>query len=134
MQTVHDLAVMHLDGELAAAVEATRRKIDGADNGPDSVGKEQFGMKLEPLEPVHLDTHIVQNSQAPDALDEFLLLELVRRPGQHVNFHAAMVGPDQALDDDGVLVALVLHPQRMLGLVDELANALAAIADAPDQM
>ncbi len=41
---------------------------------------------------------------------------------------------DEVFDDDGVLIALVLQPERVLGLVDELAEALAAIADAPDEM
>src|SRR5208337_1675331 len=90
MQTVHDFPVMHLDGKLAAAVEAYRRQIDGTDDGPDSVAEEQLGMKLEPLEPMHLDADIIQDPQASDTFDEFLLLQLVRRARQHVHFHATM--------------------------------------------
>src|SRR5208283_417672 len=134
MKTVHDLPVVHLDGELTATVEASRRKIDGTNNGPDSIAEEQFGMKFEPLQPVHLDANIIQDSQASNALDEFFLLQLVRWARQDVHLHAAMVRPDQALDDHGVLVALVLHPQGMFRLVDELANPLPAIPDAPNQM
>src|SRR5271157_128952 len=134
MQTIHDLPVVHLDGELAAAVEAPRREIDGTDDGPDSVGEKQLGMELKPFQPVHLDADIVQDSQAPDTLDEFLLLQLVRWPGQDVHSYAAMICPHQAFNDHGVLVALVLHPQRMFCLVDELANSLSAIPNAPDQM
>src|SRR5271157_3950986 len=110
MKTIHDLTVVHLDGELAAAVEAPGREIDGADDGPDSVGKQQFGVKLKPLESVHFDADIVQDPQASDTLDEFLLLQLMRRTRQDVHLYAAMVRPHQALDDHRVLVALVLHP------------------------
>src|SRR5208283_2144100 len=134
VQTVHDLRVVHLDGKLAAAVEASRRQIDGTDDGPDSVAEEQLGMKLEPLEPMHLDADIIQDPQASDTFDEFLLLQLVRWARQHVHFHAAMVRPDQALDDYRVLVALVLHPKRVFGFVDKLTNTLTTVADAPDQM
>ncbi len=51
----------------------------------------------------------------------------------HVHLHAATVGAHQPLDDDRVLVSLILHPQRVLGLVDELPDPLAGVADAPDQ-
>src|SRR5208337_5216515 len=94
MQTVHDFPVMHLDGKLAAAVEASRRQIDGTDDGPDSVAEEQFGMELEPLQPVHLDADIIQDSQASNPLDEFFLLQLVWRARQHVHLHPTMVCPD----------------------------------------
>src|SRR5271165_1547574 len=60
MKTVNDVPIMHLDGKLAAAVEASRREIDGANNGADSVAEEQFGMKLEPLQPMHLNADIIQ--------------------------------------------------------------------------
>src|SRR5208282_6442717 len=129
-----DLRVVCLDGEFAAAIEASRRKVDGADDGSDSVGEEQLGMELEPLQTVHLDADIVQDTQTADALDQFLLLQLMRGPRQHMYLHPAMVCPHQAFDDHRVLVALVLHPQRMLGLVDELADPLPPIPDTPDQM
>src|SRR5271157_2790843 len=134
MQTVHDFPVMHLDGKLAAAVEASRRQIDGTDDGPDSVAEEQLGMKLEPLEPMHLDADIIQDAQTADALDKFFLLQLVGRTCQHVDLHAAMVSPHQPLNDHRVLVALVLHPKRVFGFVDKLTNTMTTVADAPDQM
>ena len=59
------------------------------------------------------------------------LLELVRRAGHDVDLDAALVSADEVLDDDGVLVALVLQPEGVFGVVDEFAEALAAVADAP---
>ncbi len=81
VKAVNDRVVMHLDGQFPAAVEAAGREIDGTDNGADSVGKEQLGVKLESLQLVNLDADVIQDAQAADALDELLLLELVRRPG-----------------------------------------------------
>ena len=91
-------------------------------------------MKFQSFELVYLDADIVQDAQAANSFDQFLLLQLVRRPCHEMNFHAPAVGPHQAFDDDRVLIALVLQPQGMFGLVDELTDPLASVADAPDQM
>jgi hypothetical protein len=69
-----------------------------------------------------------------DALHQFLSFQMVRRPRQHVHLHAATIGPHQPLDDHRVPVALVLHPERMLGFINELADAMAAVSGAPDQV
>ena len=83
---------------------------------------------------VNLDAEVLKGAQAADAFDELLFLELVRGAGHDVDLHAAGVGADEVLDDGGVLVALILQPQGVLAAVDELAEALAAVADAPDEM
>jgi hypothetical protein len=44
------------------------------------------------------------------------------------------VGSHKVFDDGGVLVALVLEPEGVFGAVDELADALASVADTPDEM
>ncbi len=51
-----------------------------------------------------------------------------------MHFHAPPVGPHQPFDDHRVLIALVLHPQGMLCLVDEFTHPLPSVADAPDQV
>src|SRR5271154_2162526 len=58
----------------------------------------------------------------------------MRRTRQHVYLDSPPRGADQTLDDDGVLVALVLQPQRSLCRVDEVGNAFAAVVRAPDQL
>src|SRR5277367_3030086 len=86
------------------------------------------------LEFVDLDAHVIHHTQATDSFDEFILLEGVRWTRHDVDFDAAHTGPDQALDDDGVLIALVLQDQRVLGVVDEIGDAIAGVAFAPDHM
>lgn len=51
-----------------------------------------------------------------------------------MDFHAALASSNQPFNYDGVLVALVLQPQGVFCLVDELTDALATITHAPDQM
>src|ERR1035437_1536502 len=126
--------VPYLDSKLATAVEATGGEIDGTDNRSHSVGEEQLGVKFQPFEFVYLDAHIIQDAQAPNALNQLLLLQLVRRPCHEMNFHPPAVGPHQAFDNDRVLIAFVLQPQGVLGLVDELAHSLPPISDTPDEM
>ena len=58
----------------------------------------------------------------------------MRRAGHDANLDAAGVRADKVLDNRGVLVALVLQPQRVFAFIDELAEALAAVADAPYEM
>ena len=134
VKPVHDIFVADLDGQLAAAVEAARRDVDGADDGAHAVGEQQLGVKLHVLELVDLDSDVFQDAQATDPFNQLFLLELVRRPRHEVNLHAAAIGANDVLNDDRVLIALVLQPERVLGLVDELGNPLAAVADAPDEV
>jgi hypothetical protein len=83
---------------------------------------------------VNLDAQILEAAQAADAFDEFFLLELVRRARHDLNLDPAGVGADQMLNDGGILVAFVLQPQGVLARVDEPAESLASVADAPDEM
>ena len=55
----------------------------------------------------------LESAKAADAFDEFLLLELVRGARHDVDLDAAGVGADEG-SMMGVVVALVLEPQRML--------------------
>ena len=98
------------------------REIDRADDRATAVGEQHLGVELEMLELVDLDAHVIHDAKAADAFDQLFLLKGVRRARHDVDLHAAHRGADQALDDDGVLVALVLDEQRVLGLVDELAR------------
>src|SRR4029434_6462958 len=56
------------------------------------------------------------------------------RPGHHVDLHAAARRPHQALDDDGILVALVLDEQRVLCPVYKLGDTVAAVVITPDEV
>jgi len=76
MKTVHDLWIVRLDGQFATAIEASRGEIDGANDGPDSIGEEQLGMKLEALSLLHLNADIVQNSQATTPSTSFSFFSL----------------------------------------------------------
>src|SRR5262249_20999287 len=52
----------------------------------------------------------------------------------NVNFDSTFFGPDQTLDDDWVLIALVLHKKRVPGVIDKSRDSFASIDRAPDQM
>jgi hypothetical protein len=91
-------------------------------------------MQLDVLQLVDLDAEVLQAAQAADAFDELILLELMRRAGHDVNLDAAGVSADEVLDDGGILIAFVLQPKGVFAGVDELAETLASVADAPDQM
>src|SRR5579871_6003598 len=58
----------------------------------------------------------------------------MRRTRHDVDLDSATARANQVFDDDGVLIALILQPQRMFRAVDKLPQALAAIADTPDEM
>src|SRR5262245_15261040 len=91
-------------------------------------------MEFQMLELVNLDPHVVHDPQPAHALDKLLLLESVRRAGHHVNLDPALLRPDQALDDHGILVALILHKQSVLGLVNESRHSLPSVASAPYEL
>lgn len=42
--------------------------------------------------------------------------------------------PHEMFDNDGVLVTLVLEPQRMSGVIDKLPKALTAIANSRNKV
>src|SRR4029078_2963620 len=104
------------------------------DDSPHAIGKQQLGMKLQSSEFVHLHANIVEQSQSSDSFAELFLLEVVWWAGQDVYLHTSLVGADQPFDNHLVLVAFVLHPQRMFRFIYKLTNALAAVPGAPDQM
>ena len=126
LQALHGVMVVGLDGELAPRIEAAGREVDRADDGALAVGQQHLGVQLQVLQRVHLDADVLQDPQAADAFDELVRLQRVRLPRQHVHFHPALGRPHQPLDDHLVLVALVLHPERVLGVVDESGDARAA--------
>src|SRR5262245_849725 len=127
------MLVVHFDGQLAPAVKASRAEIDGTDNRALAVSQQHFGVEFQVLELVDLDTDIVENADAAHTLDQFFLFERMGWPGHHVNLYPTLRCSHQALNYDGVLVALVLNEQGVLGAVDEFGDTVAAIVVAPDQ-
>src|ERR1700735_1278246 len=129
-----DVRVVHIDGKLAAAVEAAGGEIDGADDDALAVDQQHFGVELEMFLFVYLDADVVHGAQAADALGEFIFRKLVRRASHHVDFHSAHVRAHEVLDDHGVLITLVLNEDGFARVVDGVSDAFAAVAGAPDQM
>ena len=105
-----DVIVIHLNGQLAAAVEASWSDIDGADNGAGIVGEHQLCVQLDVLQLVDRHAKIGEGAQATDALHQLLFLQLMRRPRHHVELHPSRMRSDQMLNDDRILVALILKP------------------------
>ncbi len=134
VQGLDDVVIVDLDRQLAPAVEAAGREVDRAHDRALAVGEQHLGVQLEVLQLVHLDADVVEDADAADTLDQLVLLQRVRRARHHVDLHAPRRRPHQALDDDLVLVALVLHEQRVLRAVDELGDAVAPVERAPDQV
>ena len=58
----------------------------------------------------------------------------MRRSRHHLHFDAALLRPDQPLDDHRVLIALVLHKQSMFRRIDEFTDPIASVARAPHQL
>src|SRR5262245_14890382 len=104
LKTGHDLVVMDLDGEFAPVIEAAGSEVDRAHDGARTVREQHLAVEFEVFELVNLDTDVVHDAQAANALDELFLLQRVRRAGHEVDLHAAFPRADQALDDDLVLV------------------------------
>jgi len=50
-----------------------------------------------------------------------------------MNLDAALLGADEAFDDDLVLIALILNKESVLGFIDEGGDAVASVAIAPDE-
>src|SRR5258705_1576666 len=122
VQPIHNGIVADFDGEFAAFVETPGGEVDRANQGSDAVGEQHLAVKLQVLQLVDLDAHIVEDSQSSNALHELVTFQGVRRPRHHMYLHPAQCGPDKAFDDDRVLKPLVLHEQLVLRLVDESAN------------
>src|SRR6202020_1561617 len=98
------------------------------------INKEHLGVKLEVLQFVIFDAHILHGAKTADALGKFFLGKLVRRASHDVNFHAAHLGADQAFDDDCVLIAFVLGKDGMFRGVNGAGDAFTAVAGAPDEV
>jgi hypothetical protein len=132
-QTLNDVRLMDFDGKFAATIETAGGEIDGANNGTRMIREEHFAVKFEVLEFVDLDANIVHDAQPADAFGELSLLEFVGRSDHDVNFDAALLSTDEALDDDGVLIAFILDEESVLGIVDKAGYAFAAITITPNE-
>ena len=49
-----------------------------------------------------------------------------------MHLHSAHLGLYQLFNDDGILIALILKPKRVLCVIDKLSDPLPAVTDAPD--
>ena len=74
-----------------------------------------------------LRADVVHDSQPADAFEQLLPFEFVQRARHDADVNPAVCRTHQPLDDDHVLVALVLQPERFLRAVDEVRDALAAV-------
>src|SRR5208282_51603 len=126
--------VVHLDGQLSAAIKASGRKIDRSNDGASVIGEEHLGVQFEMLQFVNLDADILHDAHPSDRFNQLFLFELMPRAGHDVNFHPTARCTDQSLNNHGILVALVLQKDGILRIVNKLRNALSAIAAAPDEM
>src|SRR6266404_6990231 len=134
VQPVHDRGIAHFDRELAPAVEASGRKVDGPHDGVDAIGEEHLAVQLQPLELADLDPDIVENPQAAHTLDQLVFFQCMRWARHHVDLDAAPGRANQPLQNHGILIPLVLNEQRMPRFVDELRDAVPAVDGAPQQV
>src|SRR5271156_1123844 len=134
VQTRDDVRVPNFDGEFPAAIETTRRQVNGPDDGAGAICVQQLGVELQTLQLMHFDSDIVQNSQAARSFNQFLFLQLVWWPRQNVYVYPPDAGPHQPLNNYGILIALILDPQSVLGIVNKLSEPLPPVADAPDEV
>jgi hypothetical protein len=114
-----DVLFSNLDSKLPTAVETAGREVVGADDGAVSIGENKLGMELDVLE-LSFDTFILKNTEAADSLAQLLLLQFVGWPSHHMDVDPSVGCPHEMFDNDGVLVTLVLEPQRMSGVIDKL--------------
>src|SRR6266436_9170778 len=124
--------VVHLDGQLSATIEASRRQIDRAHDGAGMVGKEHLGVQFKVPQFMNLDTDILHGAHAPNGFNQLTLFELVWRSGHDVNFYSAACRPDQPLNNDSILIPLVLQEDGILRGVNKLRDAFSPVAAAPD--
>ncbi len=90
-------------------------------------------MQFDRVQYAHFHADVGKNAQAADTFDELVRLQRMRRLGQDVHLDPTHRRAHQPFDDHGVLVALVLHPERMPRGVDEAGEPLAAVVRTPDQ-
>ena len=93
VQSLHQMLIVHFDGQLAPAVKASRAEIDRADDRALLIGEQHLGVQLEVLELVDLNADVVENAYTADTLDQLFLLERMGRPGHHVDLHPARALP-----------------------------------------
>ena len=74
VEALHDVVVVHFNGQFAAVVETAGREVDRAHDGAQTVGEQHLAVEFQVLELVNLDAHVVHDAQPADALDELLLL------------------------------------------------------------
>src|SRR6476619_4033977 len=55
------------------------------------------------------------------------------RPNHHVNLHAPRCGPDDAFDDNEVLVSFILNKKRMPCLINESCDTVTTVYAAPNE-
>lgn len=133
-QALDHIIISHLDCQLSAGIKAARRQVDRSNDRADIVTEQHLGMKFEVFQLVNLDADILHHAHPSHGLNELFLLELVRWARHHVNLHSAARSPDQPLDDNCILVALILKKNGILRLVNKLGDALPTVTAAPDQM
>src|SRR5260221_6750956 len=92
-QALDHVGISHLDGQLSAAVKASRRQIDGPDDCAGMVSQKHLGVKLEMSECMDLNADVLHGAHAPYGLHELFLLKVVRRTGHQVNFYSATRSP-----------------------------------------
>ena len=66
-------------------------------------------------EHLDLDAHVIEDAQITDTLNELVLLERIGRTSDDVNLQPTPHGSHKSFDNDGILVALVLNEQEMMG-------------------
>jgi hypothetical protein len=49
-----------------------------------------------------------------------------------MDLHSSARGPDQALDDNRVLVTLILKKKRILRVINKLRDSVSTVAAAPN--
>ena len=91
-------------------------------------------MQMDMLHLVNLNADILEYPKAAHPLHKFFLFQLMDRATQDMDLDSTAVSANQMFDDCWILESFVLQPQGVPGAIDELAHALAAVSDAPDEM
>src|SRR5215475_4413537 len=133
VQSFHHVLVVHFDGQLAPAVKASRSEVDGTDDCALAVSQQHLGVELEVFELVDLNANVVENTDAAHTFDQLFLLKRMGCPSHDVDLYSTACRPHEALDDDSVLVAFVLHEQRVLCPIYKLSDTVTTIVVAPDE-
>src|SRR5205809_5911235 len=80
-----------------------------------------------------LYSYIIHDPQTSNTFDQFFFFQCMWRPNHHMYFHTAACCPDDALDDNEVLVSFILNKKRMLGIINKSCDTGATIDTAPDK-